>query len=539
MEGTSKIRPSWWHVFVADLRIRVSRFRFLGKFKFIMPFLLVIIFFIQFILFIALNAISESSTMSELALYFDDYLFKVEASIISFLIFLGFSSSVSYFATHTEKSELEIISSSPISTKSYLFGKFLSIQINNLIFIPVIIFGHFQIGRLAGIPINWFYLIFYALAISVLYFSLCWLGLTIGPRFVVKTANQSKEMGRRMDRTTLFNLFVALQFTISLILVIVLDADLFRRIFIFLPQGWFAVLGSETFLSTNITLIPSLFGLLAIAFGSIFVVITHFRLKYSLDLENIASLTGGKSMKTHTPKALKIIDKLKLPYNYSFRTFYLINYRKSIVNRIVDYIFILATIGIIIVGLLFDQYDWSTYVFFGAIGVAAFSIFYAAIDGVQLLFGGRNTFLVSQSAPNGIRKMLSGKVMQMLYTYSIEYICIFILLMVFQTNKLNAFLMTATIIAATFSGLTLGLLSLSIAPFFETSDISSNPLRGLQLTLPLNVSFVYTGGIIVGFYMAFWPHLSWLLFLLLLIFEVASGIGYFFLADKLFQRFQP
>ena len=205
----------------------------------------------------------------------------------------------------------------------------------------------------------------------------------------------------------------------------------------------------------------------------------------------------------------------------------------------VDYIFILATIGILIVGLLFDQYNWSAYVFFGAIGVAGFSIFYSAIDGVQLLFGGRNTFLVSQSAPKGIRKMLIGKVMQMLYSYSIEYICLFILLMVFQTNKLHAFLMSITIVAATFNGLTLGLLSLSIAPFFETSDIASNPLRGLQLTLPLNISFVITGAIVVGFYYAFWPHLSWLLFLLLFLFELLSGIGYLFLADKLFQRFQP
>ncbi|MHA1924113.1 MAG: hypothetical protein ACTSVP_13655 [Candidatus Heimdallarchaeota archaeon] len=539
MEKASRTRPAWWHVFVADLRIRVSRFRFLGKFRFIMPFLLVIIFFIQFILFVALNAITESSTISEIALYFDDYLFKAEVAIIAFLIFLGFNSSVGYFASHTEKSELEVISSSPISTRSYLFGKFLSVQLNNLIFIPVIIFGHFQISRLAGIPINWFFLIFYALTITVLYFALTWLGLTLGPRFVVKTANQNKKMRRRLDKTSWISIIVSLQFTITLILAIILDKDIFQKVFYYLPHGWYAIVGSQAFTGPTITLIPSLFGLLALAFGSIFVLITHFRLKYSLDLENFEALTGDKSMKTHTPFALKIIDKLKLPYNYSFRTFYLLNYRKTIMNRIVDYVFILATIGIIIVGLLFDQYDWSTYVFFGAIGVAAFSIFYSAIDGVQLLFGGRNTFLVSQSAPKGIRKMLIGKVMQMLYSYSIEYICIFILLMVFQTNRLHAFLMTITIIAATFNGLTLGLLSLSIAPFFETSDISSNPLRGLQLTLPLNISFVYTGGIIYGFYIAFWPQLGWLLFLLLFIFELASGIGYLFLADRLFRRFQP
>lgn len=539
MENAPRIRPTWWHVFVADLRVRVSRFRFLGKFRFIMPFLLVIIFFIQFILTVVLTGITESGSVYDIAQYFPDYLFKAEAAIISFLIFLGFNSSVGYFATHTEKSELEVVSSSPISTRSYLFGKFLSIQINNLVFIPVIIFGHFQIARLAGVPINWFYLIFYSLAITVLYFSLCWLGLTIGPRMVVKTANQNKKMRRRIDKTTWITIIVSLQFTITLILAIILDANIFRKIFIYLPHGWYAILGSESFLSSIITLVPSLFGLLAIAFGSIFVVITHYRLKYSLDLENFEAITGDKSMKTHTPKLLKFIDKLKLPYNYSFRTFYLMNYRQTIMNRIVDYIFVLATIGIIIVGLLFDQYNWSAYVFFGAVGVAAFSIFYSAIDGVQLLFGGRNTFLVSQSAPKGIRKMLIGKVMQMLYSYTIQYICIFILLMVFQTNRLNAFLMSVAIITATFNGLTLGLLSLSIAPFFETSDISSNPLRGLQLTLPLNISFVYTGGIIYGFYLAFWPQLDWLLFLLLIVFELVSGIGYLLLADKLFQRFQP
>jgi hypothetical protein len=504
-----------------------------------MPFLLVIIFFIQFILTVILYSISESSTVSQIALYFDDYVFKVEAAIIAFLIFLGFNSSVGYFASHTEKSELEVISSSPISTRSYLFGKFLSIQLNNLIFVPVIIFGHFQISRLAGIPINWFFMIFYAIVISVLYFALCWLGLTLGPRMVVKTANQNKKMRRRIDKTTWISIFVSLQFTIVLILAIVLDKDIFQKVFTYLPHGWFAILGSEVFNSSAITLIPSLFGLLALAFSSIFVVLTHFRLKYSLDLENFEALTGDKSMKTHTPFLLKFIDKLKLPYNYSFRTFYLMNYRQTIMNRIVDYIFILATIGILIVGLLFDQYNWSAYVFYGAIGVAGFSVFYSAIDGVQLLFGGRNTFLVSQSAPKGIRKMLIGKVMQMLYSYGIEYICLFILLMVFQTNKLHAFLMAITIIAATFNGLTLGLLSLSIAPFFETSDISSNPLRGLQLTLPLNISFVYTGAIVAGFYYAFWPNLGWLLFLLLFIFELLSGIGYLFLADRLFQRFQP
>ena len=539
MDKVARTKPSWWCVFIADLRIRVSRFHFLGKFRYIMPFLLVILFLIQFIVMIILYRVSEGKVISEIALYFDDYLFKVEASIISFLIFLGFNSSVGYFASHTEKSELEIISSSPISTRSYLFGKFLGIQLNNLIFIPVIIFGHFEISRLAGIPINWFYLIFYSITITVLYFALCWLGLTIGPRYVVKTANSNKRTGRRLDITTWISLIVSLQFTISLILAFVLDANLFQKIFTYLPQGWFAKVGAEAFNGPAITLVPSLFGLLALAFGSIFVVITHFRLKYSLDLENFEALTGNKSMKTHTPYTLKIIDKLKFPYKFSFRTFYLLNYRKTIMNRIIDYIFILSTIGIIIVGLLFDQYDWSTYVFYGAIGVASFSIFYSAIDGLQLLFGSRNTFLVSQSAPNGIRKMLIGKVLQTLYSYSIEYICLFILLMVFHANKLNAFLISVTIIVATFNGLTLGLLSLSIAPFFETSDISSNPLRGLQLTLPLNISFVFTGGLIAGLTLALWPNLIWLLILLLMIFEVGTGIGYLFLADKLFQRFQP
>ena len=82
---------------------------------------------------------------------------------------------------------------------------------------------------------------------------------------------------------------------------------------------------------------------------------------------------------------------------------------------------------------------------------------YASIDGIQILLGGKTVFLISKSAPKGIRKMFLGKIMQIMISYLLEMLCLGVLLFTFHQDKLIAFLMTITVISAIFNGIVIGL----------------------------------------------------------------------------------
>ena len=532
-----KVHPQWWYVFLADLRVRTSRFRFLGKFRFVLPFTMIILFIIQFILVITSELSTEFTDIFSTII--NEGAFMAETIIAAFIIFTSFNSSISYFAQNTTMEELELISGSPISTRSYLFGKYLSMQINYLIFVPFIMIAQVEAARLAGMSINWFYLFFHFIALSVLFFSLSWLGLTLGPKAVFNVDKQKKgQRGTRDIRMMLLSLLVVFQFFIPIILAFFLTPEQFEIGFTYVPTGWFAKLSREIFLSQSIDLIPSIFGLLSILFGSIFLVLAYFRTNYSLNLENFEALTGQVSSNSKTPFAVKIIDKLPLPHKYSIKTFYLLSSRKNSLNRFVDISFVIGLISVTILGFIFQQYDWSNYIFLGAIVVGFILLTVSSTEGLQMLFGGKNTFLVSQSAPNGIRKMLIGKIIQLLFSYVIEIVCIAILLLIFHNNKLDAVLLILTIICGAFNGLMTGILSLSVAPFFETTDITSNPIRGLQIALPLNINLFLVGGIVIILVLIFQTIPFWVLFIILAIVFTGLGIIYFIIAEKLLLKFQ-
>jgi len=137
-----KVHPQWWYVFLADLRVRTSRFRFLGKFRFVLPFTMIILFIIQFILVITSELSTEFTDIFSTII--NEGAFMAETIIAAFIIFTAFNSSISYFAQNTTMEELELISGSPISTRSYLFGKYLSMQINYLIFVPFIMIAQVE-----------------------------------------------------------------------------------------------------------------------------------------------------------------------------------------------------------------------------------------------------------------------------------------------------------------------------------------------------------------------------------------------------------
>ncbi|MHA1557556.1 MAG: hypothetical protein ACTSPM_11560, partial [Candidatus Heimdallarchaeota archaeon] len=182
-------------------------------------------------------------------------------------------------------------------------------------------------------------------------------------------------------------------------------------------------------------------------------------------------------------------------------------------------------------GFIYDQYDWSNYIFVGAIVVGFFMLTISSTEGLQILFGGKNTFLVCQSAPNGIRKMLVGKTIQVLFSYAIEILCVAILLLIFHNDRLDAILLLLTIICGAFNGLMTGLLSLSVAPFFETTDITSNPIRGLQIALPLNINIFLVGGIVIILVLIFQTIPFWVLFLILAVVFTGLGMIYFIIAE--------
>ena len=530
--------PNWWYVFLADLRVRVSRFRFLKRFRYILPFVMLILFVTQFIILLTIEPSTTSDLIPDFQGFLDTWLFKIETIAISFLIFVAFNSSMSYFAQYTQISELEIISGSPISTRSYLFGKFLSLQVNNAIFTPFLMLAHLEIARLGGATVNWWYFIFYFIVISVLFYSISWLGITLGPKAVFKIKDGEDKQRNKNIIPLWVSIVIALTFFVPIILAFILTPAQYELGFTFLPQGWFAILARGIFNTNTINLIPILFGLLTLLFSGIFLIFAYFRTNYNLNLENYEALSGSGSAKAKTPYILKILDKIPFPYNYSMRAFYLINSRKRTLTQLVDIFFLIAVVGIIISGFIFPDIDWSTYILYGSLGVGFFLFATASTDGLQILFGGKNTFLICQSAPKGIRKMLFGKVIQLMISNAVQYLGLALLLLIFHTNKLQAILVAILIFCAIFNGLTTGFLSLSIAPFFETSDITSNPIRGLQVALPLNINITIVGGLsaIVLFLLGF--EFIWVVFIILIFYFLLSGMGYLLLAQKLLQRFE-
>ncbi|MFW9923045.1 MAG: hypothetical protein ACFFDW_07120 [Candidatus Thorarchaeota archaeon] len=537
-EKAEKTRPQWWYVFLSDLRVRVSRFRFLKQFRYFLPFLLFILFFLQF--FLMLLTTNDQILIEDFTTFSANWLFKIEVCITAFIIFIGFNSSLSYFAQNTEMSELEIISGSPISTRSYLFGKYMSLQTNNIFLTPILFIGHYQLSRMSGATINWWFLSFYFILITILFFSVSWLGITLGPKavFNMKQQQEGKKDRRRM-RTILLNLVVAIQFFVPLVLAFFLTPEQFELGFKFLPYGWFAEVGQAIYSTTTIDLIPTIFGLLTLLFSSIFVFVAFIRTNFSLNIENFESLMGDTGGKTRTPKAMKLIDKLPIPYKYSVRAFYLLDYRKNSFNRLVDYFFVLIGIGVIILGFVYPELDWSLYVFTGSLIAGLLLTAMASTEGLQILFNGKNTFLVCQSAPKGIRKLLYGKTIQVFMNYFIEFLVIAIVLLIFHTNKLNAILIAIMILCSIFSGLSIGIFSLSIAPFFETADITANPLRGLQIALPMNINFMATAGIVVLLVYLFHSIGYWLIFLILPFYFIGIALLFIYFAEKLLIRFQP
>ncbi|MBD3192012.1 MAG: hypothetical protein GF308_15300 [Candidatus Heimdallarchaeota archaeon] len=531
--------PKWWYVFLSDLRIRVSRFRFLGPFRYVLPFLAQILVLIQF-LFLLFFASSDSSSplFPDFSSFLENWLFKIETIITSFLILMALSSSISNFTRTTKLTELELVSSTPISTRSYLFGKFLSLQLNNLILLLFFLLIHLELGRIAGIPLNWWYYIIHFIAISLLYLSISWLGITLGPK-TVSQMDQEKGATKSKGLSWWSGLLVTLQFLLPLILAFILPPDQFQTIFSFIPTGWFAFVAKEIFTSQTIQVIPSLFGLLAIVFSLIFVVVAHFRTNYTLDLDDFESLSVTEQIDIETPRTVKILERLPLPYMFSIKAFYLLNHRKRSFARIWDIFILLVVVAVIVLGFVFSQWNWSMYLFYAAIAVGFLLLSQASIEGLQILFGSRNAFLLCQSAANGIQKMLVGKMIQVLLGNVKEYLALLLLLLIFHTDKLIAILLVFTIICATFNGLAVGLFALSIAPFFESADITSNPLRGLQLSLPMNFNFLFTSGAIALGLLLFWPTLDWLFLIILSGYFLLTGIGIFKLAELLFKRFEP
>lgn len=532
-------KPKWWYVFLTDLRVRLSRFRFLGKFRYILPFILLGLISIQFIVLLIYTRNITEPIIDNLDIYIQDWILKIDTIISAFLLFMAFNSSIDYFTRYTEISEIEIISGSPISSRSYLFGKFLSIQLNNFVFIPIIILLHIELALFAAVEINWLYLFLYSIAIAILMLSVSWLGITIGPKalFKIKSGNID-ETKKRNPYSFWLGLIIAIQFFAPVICAIILEPEMFEKVFQYIPYGWFGIIGKETFNPILSNPLALLFGFLAIFFGLIFVIFAYYRTRFSLNLEDFEAATTKGITKNITPWGVKIINKIPLPHKYSIKTFYLINQRKSLFNRISDIFFLLVTIGIFVLGFVIKSLDWSTYVFYGSIAVGYFLMTYASIDGIQILLGGKNVFLICKSAPNGIRKMFLGKIMQILISYGIEIVCISILLFTFHQNRLIAFLMVITIISAIFNGIIVGLLSLSIAPFFEAADLTSNPFRGLQLALPMNLSMGVIGGVVFTVITLLGVSFLWVIFLILISYYLLSGIGMFYLAEVLMQRYE-
>lgn len=531
--------PKWWYVFLADLRVRVSRFRFLGPFRYVLPFLAQILVLFQFFFLLFFSSSDSSSPLiANFPTFLENWFFKIETIITSFLILMAFSSSIGHFTRNTKLTELELVSSTPISTRSYLFGKFLSLQLNSIIFLFIFLLGHLELGRIGGVSVNWWYFILHFLAISLLYLSVSWLGITIGPK-AVSQMDEEKGTTQPKGLSWWLGLLVTIQFLLPLILAFLLSSEQYQTIFSFIPTGWFALVAKEIFSSQSIQVIPSLFGLLAILFSLVFIVIAYFRTNYTLNLDDFESLSGTEQINIETPRAVKLLERLPLPYMFSIKAFYLINHRKRTFARFRDILILLLVVAVIVLGVVFNQWDWSMYIFYGAIAIGFLLLSQASIEGLQILFGSRNTFLLCQSAPKGIQKMLVGKMIQVLLGNVKEYLALLLLLLIFHTDKLIAILLVLVIICGTFNGLAVGLFALSIAPFFESADITSNPLRGLQLSLPMNFNFLFTSGAVAFGILLLWPTYDWLFLISFCGYFLLTGIVIFKLAERMFQRFEP
>lgn len=531
--------PKWCHVFKADLKIRVSRFRFLGKFRYALPFLPLVLFLVQFAI-VFIYPINTNSFLSvELASLLKEAIFQINAVFIGVVILISFNSSLNYFASYTEPAELEIISSSPISTRSYLVGKYITSMINNFILIPVIMLGQLELARLAGLTLHWLYFLIYLIAITILVFSLSWIAITIAPRAVhrLKSTNNNQRQNNRIIPLWV-GLLVLIQFVAPFICGTFLSKELFRKIFIFIPHGWFAETATYMFEAETIQLSPILFGLGAIIFSLIFVVISFFTTNFNLNLEDYEKITHKTKTDVSLPRLLPLFEKIPLPYKYSAKAFYLDNYRKRSFDWIMDIFYFLAFVGIIVARFVFPYYNWSLIFIYAAFFFSIFKNSVAAMDGMQLLFGAKNTFLLAQSAPNGIRKMLAGKFIQSLLSNLKTIIPAGIIVIVFVDNKLLATLFAFVFLAATFNGLAVGLFGLSIAPFFETSDITSNPIRGFQLMIPLNVNITLGAGVLGVAIPFLWETVAWLVPLIALVYLIIGGIIAFLFAEKLLKRFE-
>jgi hypothetical protein len=406
-------------------------------------------------------------------------------------------------------------------------------------FIPIIILLHIELAIFAAIEINWLYLFFFSVAIIILMLSVSWLGITIGPKALFRMKKSNTEDPKKKNAYPFWvGLIIAIQFFAPMICAITLTPNMFERIFQYTPYGWYGIIGKEIFNPTVSNSLALLFGFLALLFGSIFIIFAYYRTRFSLNLEDFEVVASKGITKNITPWGLRILDKIPLPHKYSIKTFYLINQRKSLFNRISDIFFVLVTIGVFVLGFVIKSINWSTYVFYGSIAVGYFLMTYASIDGIQILLGGKNVFLISKSAPKGIRKMFLGKIMQIMISYIIEILCLGILLFTFHQDKIIALLMIITVISAIFNGIVVGLFALSIAPFFETADLTSNPLRGLQLAMPMNLSMGIIAGVVITVITYLGIDYLWLILLILIIYYLLSGIGIFFSAEKLIQRYE-
>jgi hypothetical protein len=503
-----------------------------------MPFIILGLISIQFIALLIYARNITEPLYDNLDVLIEDWLLKIDAIASAFVLFMAFNSSIDYFTRYTEISEIELISGSPISSRSYLFGKFLSIQLNNFVFIPIIILLHIELAIFAAIKINWLYLIFFSVAITILMLAVSWLGITIGPKALFRMKKSGIEDSKKKNPYSFWvGLIIAIQFFVPIICAISLEPDVFDKVFQYIPYGWFGIIGKEIY-NPVISTSALLFGFLAIFFGLIFVIFAFYKTRFSLNLEDFEAVASKGITKNITPWGLRVINKIPLPHKYSIKTFYLINQRKSLFNRISDIFFALVTIGVFVLGFVIKSIDWSTYVFYGSIAIGYFLMTYASIDGIQILLGGKNVFLISKSAPKGIRKMFLGKIMQIMISYTIEIICLCILLFTFHQNRIIAFLMILTVISAIFNGIVIGFFALSIAPFFETADLTSNPLRGLQLALPMNLSMGIIAGVVITVSTFLGFDYIWLMLLILIIYYLLSGIGLFFAAEKLIQRYE-
>jgi hypothetical protein len=411
--------------------------------------------------------------------------------------------------------------------------------LNTIIVIPFIVLGQLEIARVIGNPLHWWYFLLYIVAISVLYFSCSWLGLTLAPRLVYSASRfeKGKQMKRMSVTSILLNLVLVIQTIVPFILTLFLDSKLYQQIFIYTPHGWFAILGEAMFNNTIIVWRATLFGLGAILFSCLFLILSYYRTNFSLNLEDFESLITESHTEAKKPWSLPLLERLPIPFKSTTKAFVLMENRKRSLGNMMTILVGIVFVAVLILGNVFSCLDWSTYVFVGACVFGLLLFFFSSIEGLQLLFGARNTFLIAQSAPKGIRKMLIGKLLQIIWNSFFDYLCVGILLLVFHMDKLVAVLLTIGIIVLSWNGLALGVLALSFAPFFEMADITSNPVRGLQITLPTNANLMITGSLLILFISIFGFQRLAIVITIAISYLILFTVFYYLLAERLLLKF--